>query len=75
MRSGAAYHPTGNHNWVQSDKTSGLVAETVRYMSETDQSKNRTERRYLADVGEQFCFFASQTYDLSMPICGSQVRG
>ena len=22
MRSGAAYHPTGSHNWVQSDKTS-----------------------------------------------------
>ena len=50
MRSGTAYHPTGNHNWVQSDKPSDLVAKTVWYMSETDQSKIRTERRYLADV-------------------------
>lgn len=48
MRSRAAYHPTGNHNWVQSDKTSDLVAETVWYMR--DPSKIRTERRYLTDV-------------------------
>ena len=28
MRSSAAYHQTGNYNWVQSDKILVVVAET-----------------------------------------------
>ena len=48
MRSRAAYHPTSNHNWVQSDKPSDLVAETVWYIR--DPSQIRTERRYLENA-------------------------